>query len=851
MRKKTKNPMWKRILAVLFALALTVTMVPAGSYAAPKDTGIADDTEIDGETALSEETYAGVTSGEQEDCGCDASHDHGDCGCADCNGGVECTCDDCADLCDCGSVPEDTDEYGSVTGNDRISEEVEEAVTEEGAINADKAAAKKPVIKSAEFYHKEDGTYEVQIEYEGNEGDYNVELYNVKPAREGDPKTELGLTFVDGKPYHIIGLMTIDHTNSEKYYKNDKGRWVIKDVLYYVNDSDKPTPGTTTQFTVGTIGPNNNSELTADPISIKVPEKGKKTTAKPGSSDPGPVDTTPDLGKAKVVGKKTEGEDYTEKEAKRIGLEKPDGTPLVKGKDYTEEITTSEDGENWLIKYKPVEGKSKGDEITVEVKKAPANVHNVTVNYVLPVTGQPVAPAVVRSYPEGTGFSIESPTVSVPTAEGKYYTPDRRYVNGHMGTEDLEYSVEYTYQEITALTWFTVEVNYVIENKEGDTTQAPPKVKQYRHGNEAYSIESPPVEGYLPDAKCVSGTVRDQNVAETVTYRPKYRVKIVRKTGFLEEAGEWILADDEYPDGAAYSYDPKELLVRQASGSEESGTAARYAWASETAMRAAWTVSPAQVSGTINHEDVEVAVTVTCSHPQSSHLYIDIDDGTHNINCRLCGQLITESEAHIYGESVFMTSEELAEAFPYGGTSQGYQYSLGAYKRDYPGGASVKICKKCGNVEITDTNEERCPASPADENYKHLWSGWEKINDNQCSRTCARCKKTETVSHAWGNWESATGKTHVRRCSLCHCSETGDHGAWSNIDVKKRATCIENAEVSATCGICNKQVNNVYFGIVPTMGREYEKQGHQFDGGLVKIHGGHTQKCSVCGAFDM
>ena len=42
MRKKTKDRMWKRILAMFFAVVLTVSMVPAGSYAAPKDTGIAD-----------------------------------------------------------------------------------------------------------------------------------------------------------------------------------------------------------------------------------------------------------------------------------------------------------------------------------------------------------------------------------------------------------------------------------------------------------------------------------------------------------------------------------------------------------------------------------------------------------------------------------------------------------------------------------------------------------------------------------------------------------------------------------------------------------------------------------------
>ncbi|MCR5357258.1 MAG: hypothetical protein K6E63_07615 [Lachnospiraceae bacterium] len=551
-----------------------------------------------------------------------------------------------------------------------------------------------------------------------------------------------------------------------------------------------------------------------------------------------------DLDNAKIVGlNEDKDHEYTEEEVKRIGLEDGNGKPLVKGKEFTEVISekTDDDGKlKWVIEYEPIEGKSKGHK-GVEVKKPDPNKpkHNVTVHYTLPspgngVAGQSVAPTVVKSYYEGETYSIAAPRVAVPGKKGKYYRQSNYYVTGLMGTTDQEHTVIYEYSESVAEVPFQVEVFYKVEAKEGETPPTLPKDVKIRplQNGDPYSITSPPVNGYQPDIKVVEGKIEGKNVVATVTYKPQYKVTINYRSPGSDSS--YILVEDLYPDGAKYHYDTKQIIKENNNIHTEEMIEKQLA---------AWTITPADVSGTIQSADVTVEVTASCPHPGANRMYMNTSDESHTPFCSLCSH-IGSPEAHTFADSVFLAPEELVKIKEYD--------TLEDAKKHYPAGAMAKICTKCGEPKLTDPNEEICPASSKDDPQPHLWGSWNKVSDTQCSRTCARCKLTTTTSHAWGNWEYCTSKNHVRRCSLCKCTETGDHGAWSNVSVHKQATCIADAEVGATCGICNKQINNVYYGLVGSINPNYVRTGHDFTGGgYARIQGGHVQKCKVCGAFDM
>ena len=564
--------------------------------------------------------------------------------------------------------------------------------------------------------------------------------------------------------------------------------------------------------------------------------------------------TGKDLSSAKVVGlNEDKDHEYTEEEVKRIGLEDENGKPLVKGKEFTEVISekTDDDGKlKWVIEYEPIEGKSKGHK-GVEVKKPDPSKpkHNVTVYYTLPspgngVRGQSVAPTVVKSYYEGETYSIAAPKVAVPGKDGKYYRQSNYYVTGMMGTTDQEHTVIYEYSEQAAEVPFKVEVFYKIQAREGENPEKPEDVKisPLQNGDQYY-ITSPQVQGYLPDIKEVMGRIQGDDVVETVTYRPIYYVSCTWK--FPD--GQTVKDVLDVPDGGAYYFPVAYKDVVNYLDRYNPGLLGwvfqvmNKTWEAENAVSAAWTPKPGEnITGVVQGKNEAFTVEYTCSHPGRYYEQIEFSrpekqNGTHVGLCSLCNAELEPEEACVFERVGFVRPDEMNSP----------------YDKKFPAGAILYKCTKCDNFYYVDSKNDICPASSKDDPQPHLWSHWNKVSDTQCERTCARCKETITTGHVWGEWEYTTSKVHSRRCSLCHCTQTGDHGAWSNATVHKNATCIADAEVGATCGICNKQINNVYYGIVGSIDPKYARTGHDFSGGYARIHGGHVQKCKICGAFDM
>lgn len=169
--------------------------------------------------------------------------------------------------------------------------------------------------------------------------------------------------------------------------------------------------------------------------------------------------------------------------------------------------------------------------------------HTLTVNYKYP-DGTKAAESVTQELEAGAEYSIESPAVPG-------YLPDIETVTGTMPDEDLTVDVTYTKR------LYQLTVKYQFED---GTPAFEDAVSSYFTGW-TYSVESPPLEGYLPDKGLVSGTMPAQDVIEIVTYRevviPQYTLTI----SYQYEDGSQALENvqRQYKEGETYSIPTPEI----------------------------------------------------------------------------------------------------------------------------------------------------------------------------------------------------------------------------------------------------------------------------------------------------
>ena len=368
--------------------------------------------------------------------------------------------------------------------------------------------------------------------------------------------------------------------------------------------------------------------------------------------------------------------------------------------------------------------------------------------------------------------------------------------------------------------------------------ETPKPVRLYLESGKSYSVTSPTIAGYQPDIQVVQGKVENENVMVSVTYKPQYTLTInyVFPNGKVGHTYTQQLAD-----GAKYSRESADVITDVAA--EKLGFGWSSAKGATVDLTNVWTPNPAVVEGTISGADVTREVTFTCAHPTGSRRFVKDNESTHHQECGLCGCTIGGSEkVHSYGEGYYVPENEI----PAGVTPEG--------RTTKANGATAYPCAKgCGHIRYVDADAEICPASSKDDPQPHLWSIWTKTSDTECERSCARCGAVMTAPHAWSEWTYVSSASHSRMCTHCHATETGTHGNWSNVSVTSPATCISNASVSATCGICGTNVSNVFYGIVGTISSDYVALGHDFGGGYINLHGGHTHQCQRegCTAFDM
>ena len=426
--------------------------------------------------------------------------------------------------------------------------------------------------------------------------------------------------------------------------------------------------------------------------------------------------------------------------------------------------------------------------------------------------------------------------------------------SGSTGQETESEKPEKPTETVTEGRYYKLTVNFVAKDAKFQD-KMPKAITNYKHAGDWYSVIPPKVDKCTPDKKMVEGVMPMSDVNVTVTYTMSYTLTVEMFFN-MGDTPSTLYAKFKLLNGTHYHYTAAQMLE-----ADQLGTALDLSEVSESpimaglahgAMFAAFATEVAphlvpdkpEIDGVIEGADKTERITFTCPHPEEEKWYSENNDDTHDVRCGVCDKHLVLDEACEFDEKYY-TVGELRQKLQ----------NIDVDKH-YPNGATQYICPKCGNDKgYVSSDDEPCPESP--EGLPHIWTLWYKADAEHCHRTCARCGLDETEPHDWSSWTSMGGLHHYRKCSHCKEIEEGDHGSWKNVTVTSPATCIENAKVDATCGVCNARITNVSASL---LGKEYLATGHDFENGPWHIDGprtvsssgagGHFKSCAVCGITD-
>ena len=160
------------------------------------------------------------------------------------------------------------------------------------------AGADAPQIKKTVYVNEGDEP-SILVEYADEDGKTWIELYLVEgPIGEGDDTGDLGrIEDSDGNIYRLVGIQTIDPSNSSQLYKNDDGNWVV-DTKVYLAGAPKPEEGRELGVIIETGSEAEN--MTMSPlVQVTVPAEGESAEFAVGvdgdiaQDDAVPADTEP------------------------------------------------------------------------------------------------------------------------------------------------------------------------------------------------------------------------------------------------------------------------------------------------------------------------------------------------------------------------------------------------------------------------------------------------------------------------------------------------------------------------------------------------------------------------------
>ena len=210
------------------------------------------------------------------------------------------------------------------------------------------------------------------------------------------------------------------------------------------------------------------------------------------------------------------------------------------------------------------------------------NSHNLTINYVYE-DGTQAADTYTATPKYNEAYSVKSPTITG-------YTADKTVVSGTMPDEDVTVTVTYKINS------HNLTINYVYE----DGSQAANTYTDALDYNEDYRVTSPTITGYTADKTVVSGTMPDEDVTVTVTYKINNHNLTIN---YIYEDGSQ--AANTYTDALDYNED--------------------YSVKSPTIT--GYTADKTLVSGTMPDEDVTVTVVYSINSYNLTIKY-EYEDGT-------------------------------------------------------------------------------------------------------------------------------------------------------------------------------------------------------------------------------
>lgn len=199
------------------------------------------------------------------------------------------------------------------------------------------------------------------------------------------------------------------------------------------------------------------------------------------------------------------------------------------------------------------------------------------------------------------------------------------------------------------------------------------------------------------------------------------------------------------------------------------------------------------------------SVTVVCNHSYSD--WQKYDGTYHQKTCGSCGG--TKEEEHGWNEGVVVTAPTCKDQ----GTKTYTCITCGETKNET---LEVTNDHKYGSFQKVDNDQHKSTCSVCGNplTASHTWDVGTVTLKETCKSTgtikytCSDCGHTreETIpvstEHSYSAWSKVDDNQHTRTCSVCQKTETLDHN-WNDGSVTKKPNCQETGSCVYTCKDCN------------------------------------------------
>ena len=540
---------------------------------------------------------------------------------------------------------------------------------------------------------------------------------------------------------------------------------------------------------------------------------------------------------------KSAGSEFTESEARQIGLE-----GLTSGEDFTTQVSSkkNDDGtESWVVELKPVQGKSRGEQV-VTVKKPCLHVdftyisdgfsgHHMHCNIcgtdfeiedhdwgvdkevdqgneidIYKVCG---AAGCGFEWPDRTVKKLDRATVTGLKGSGAVYNESEA---NQVGLEGLTAGVDYTKTVQDGGDQYIV-IMEPIEGKTVGSRQV--ELNKCKHettvcindGDDGHHYECAVCGQDMSEGQILAHAVEtvDEDAGTHI-----FRMEKCTVCPWTKEIGQmWKL--DQLPvtglKGAGEIYTEEEAKSIGLEGLTEGVEYTRTVTSKvDNDGGESWVVKLGPVEGK-SVQEVEVTVRKSAQH---EHLLAWVTDNEQN-HWQVCTvegcRYSTDPEAHAYAAKLVTAASCTQDA-------------------------AIQMECKCGRV---DPNGRTAPqeGDPAEWFAHHTWSA-------------------EYESDFWEHW---------RTCTVCHVAEDKQPHALTNVNVLVKNECITNGSITADCSVCGKKDMSFSSGIDADVDKfpmleQYKALGHDFSGPVTWFtgprvcteegQGTHAPTCVRCNAHD-